>query len=272
MLPSQRSRCSGLSPAHRARGRSDPRRKYGRDLALPPSVAAAWHVPELFAQGFGFGVVNSLHCAGMCGPLAAFFAGAPLAMAGYHAARTLAYVTIGALAGTVGLAFGAHEWGHGGAWMALVLAAFLLAFAAGLERHVLRVPGAGRVLAAVVARTRALPVAWRAAAIGAVTPFLPCGLLYAAYSAAAVAGGPLAGATSMAGFALGLLPLLAFTQANLGWLDRRLGRARLRVVSRVLMVVAAAVLAWRGVADLGARAAGLGGGCCHGAEAVGSDS
>lgn len=208
------------------------------------------HVPELFTQGLVFGAVNSLHCAGMCGPLAAFFLDAPRAAIPYHAARTLAYTGVGAAAGTVGAALGVEQWGHGGAWVAFVLAGALLLFALGVEKHLGRIPGAGKLVGGVVARTRALAPGWRATALGLVTPLLPCGLLYAAYSAAVVAGGALEGAASMAGFALGLLPLLAFTQVNLGWLHKKLGRDRLRLVSRAVMLLAAAMLVWRGVVAL----------------------
>jgi sulfite exporter TauE/SafE len=228
-------------------------------VAAPMSTAA--HLPELLSQGLVFGFVNSLHCAGMCGPLAAFFLDAPRAAIGYHTARTLAYTAVGAAAGTVGLALGAREWGHGGSWVAFVLAGALVLFAFGFERHLGKIPGAGKLVGGVVARTRRLGPGWRATALGLLTPLLPCGLLYFAYSAAVVAGGPLEGMAYMAGFALGLLPVLAFTQANLGWLHRRLGRDRLRNLARVLMLVAAAMLAWRGIADLQAAAAGAGGGC-----------
>lgn len=203
------------------------------------------HLTELATQGMVFGLANSLHCAGMCGPMAAFFLDAPGAAIPYHAARTAAYVGVGALAGTAGLAVGASDWGHGGAAMALVLAAALLAFALGLDRHLGRVPGAGRIVTATVQRTRNLSPHRRAAAIGMLTPLLPCGLLYAAGSAAMAAGGPVEGATSMLGFAIGLLPVLAFTQANLGFLQRTLGRERLQLVARTTMVIAAAVLVWR---------------------------
>jgi len=208
------------------------------------------HLTELTTQGMVFGLANSLHCAGMCGPMAAFFLDAPRAAIPYHAARTLAYIGVGAVAGTAGLAIGAADWGHGGAVMALVLATALLAFALGLDRHLGRVPGAGRIVAATVQRTRQLSPYRRAAAIGLLTPLLPCGLLYAAGSAAMVAGGPAEGAASMFGFALGLLPVLAITQANLGFLQRALGRDRMQFVARTTMVIAAVILAWRAVASL----------------------
>ncbi|MGA1524164.1 MAG: sulfite exporter TauE/SafE family protein [Planctomycetota bacterium] len=217
------------------------------------------HLTELTTQGMVFGLANSLHCAGMCGPMAAFFLDAPRAAIPYHTARTLAYVGVGTLAGTAGLAVGAADWGHGGAVMALVLALALLAFALGLDRHLGRVPGAGRIVTATIQRTRSMSPYGRAAAIGLLTPLLPCGLLSAAGSAAGAAGGPAEGAASMFGFALGLLPVLVITQANLGFLQRALGPERVQLVARITMVLAALMLGGRAVASL--TAAGPGDAC-----------
>ena len=61
---------------------------------------------------FGFGVVGSLHCAGMCGPLVAAYAGMPgsdtpwrrraLAHGAYSIGRLLAYLALGGLAAGLG--------------------------------------------------------------------------------------------------------------------------------------------------------------------------
>jgi sulfite exporter TauE/SafE len=212
-------------------------------------VIVANHL-TLLSESLVFGFVNSLHCAGMCGPLAAFFLGDHRAALGYHAARTIGYTAVGFLTGSLGVALGADRWAGGGAWVAFVLAGALVLFAVGVEKHLGRIPGAGRLVGRVVARTRDLPTGVRATTIGLLTPLLPCGLLYAAYSAALVAGSATGGGAAMLGFALGILPVLAFTQFNLDWLTRKLGRDRLRLAARLLMLVAAALLVWRGVNDL----------------------
>jgi sulfite exporter TauE/SafE len=138
--------------------------------------------------------------------------------------------------------------------VAIVLAVALLAFAVGLDKHLGRIPGAGRIVTATIGHTKGLPAGQRATVLGFLTPLLPCGLLYAAVTAAAVSGSTLGGGASMLGFALGLLPLLAFTQLNLGWLHARLGRDRVRWLARIAMTVAAAMLLWRGIGELTSHA------------------
>ena len=225
-------------------------------------MADSGHVHTLLAEGFAFGFVNSLHCAGMCGPLSAVFLDRPSASIAYHAARAGSYATVGAGAGAIGLALGAGDWAAGGAWFAIALAVSLLLLALGFERWLGGLPILGRTIHRVTARARSLPPNTRAAVLGCVTPLLPCGLLYAACAAAIASGGPLHGAASMAAFAFGSVPLLLVAQWNAGWLARRLGPARLRVVARSAMVLAAAMLLWRGVSDLSLRGEGGVGGCC----------
>jgi sulfite exporter TauE/SafE len=225
-------------------------------------MADSGHVQTLVIEGFAFGFVNSLHCAGMCGPLSAFYLERPLAAVAYHGARSTSYALVGAGAGAVGLALGAGDWAAGGAWFAIALALSMLLMALGFERWLGRFPGLGRAIGKVTARARSLPATSRAVVLGAATPLLPCGLLYAACAAAIASGGPLEGAASMAAFALGSVPLLLVAQWNIGWLSRRLGPARMRVIARTAMALAAALLLWRGVHDLVIRGQGGEGGCC----------
>lgn len=216
-------------------------------MTLPADSLLDPHALDAFVAGLAFGAVNSLHCVGMCGPMASLWLGARGAAWGYHTARTVAYTAVGLAAGALGSAAGSDQWSHGGAWISVVFGAALLLFALGLDKHLGAIPGAGALVKRSVGATAKLGPTWRATAVGALTPLLPCGLLWAAVSAGVVAGGATAGALSMLGFALGLLPLLAFAQFNLGWLQRRFGHDRLRWIARGLMVVAAGMLLWRGV-------------------------
>ena len=225
-------------------------------------MADSGHVQTLAIEGFAFGFVNSLHCAGMCGPLSAFFLEKPAAAVGYHGARAASYGLVGALAGTIGLALGAGRWAAGGAWFAIALALSLVLMAFGLERWLGRVPGLGKLVSKATASARRLPPMQRAMVLGATTPLLPCGLLYAACGAAVASGGPIEGLASMSAFALGSVPLLLLAQWNVGWLTQRLGPARLRLVARSAMILAAVLLFWRGAVDLAARSEGGEGGCC----------
>jgi uncharacterized protein len=93
--------------------------------------------------------------------------------------------------------------------------------------------------------------------MGLATPLLPCGLLWSACAGAAVAGSSLAGGTVMLGFALGSLPLLLLAQTQAGRLARHFGPRTLMWVQRGSMLLAAGLLAWRGILALQGES------CCH---------
>ncbi len=210
-----------------------------------------------FLESFVFGAANSVHCACMCGPLAvALHANATSALC-YHGGRTAAYGAVGVALGAVGTAVGTDQLGQPTAWVSLVLALGLVVLALVGERGAIAIPWLGGALQSVLRRGRGLPPAARATLLGVATPLLPCGLLWSAFTGAAVAGSPLGGGAVMTGFALGSLPLLFLAQTQAGRLTRRFGPAGLQWIQRSAMLLAAGVLVWRGVAAL------QGGGCCH---------
>ncbi len=208
-------------------------------------------------ESFVFGAANSLHCACMCGPLALACQGGSKGACSYHLGRTVSYGAVGVVLGGLGCALGTRELGTPTAWVALVLAAGLVLLALVGERGAIKIPGLGRALQLTMARTRALSPATRAGLLGACTPLLPCGLLWAACAAAAIAGSPLAGGGVMVGFALGSLPLLLLAQTQVGRLARRFGPTTLRRLQCSAMLLTAGMLVWRGLTSL------QGSSCCH---------
>ena len=194
-----------------------------------------------------FGFANSLHCAGMCGPLAACVVSTRCDVAAYQASRLLAYVLAGLGLGAAGAALGGpSDSGTGHAWVSFVLAAALILGAFGGERFIGSIPGLKRLLGGVLRRSRQLPAAGRAAALGGATALLPCGLLYAIYAGAAVAGGALSGGSVMLGFAVGSAPILIVAQLHVGWLQKKLGPSGLARIRLAAMLSAAGLLIWRG--------------------------
>ena len=159
---------------------------------------------------FILGLIGSLHCAGMCGPLAlalppvgnsrASFVAGRLA---YNAGRVTTYCFLGALFGLVGLSFalaGLQRWVSIGAG-----AAILIGFLAS-SRLTMRNP---------VSRA----VGWVRSGLGTLNGFLPCGLVYVACAGAAATGGFVSGLEYMAVFGLGTIPMLL----SLGLAGRMLG-------------------------------------------------
>lgn len=198
------------------------------------------------------GLATSLHCAGMCGPLAcgvgalARSEGERLAAASlYHAGRLIAYAAIGAVCGAVGkepLGWFFHSPAVLLPW-ALVLALLLLA--TGLDKKIPRPAFLLRFTTRIRFRARSLPAAAGAALMGLLTPLLPCGPLYAVFIALMASGSAARGAETALAFGLGTVPLLWAAQHQFQRLRLRLAPRSLARLQRGLALVAALVLAWR---------------------------
>ena len=196
------------------------------------------------------GATGSAHCALMCGPLACAAGGSTSgrprrrAAAAWHLGRVASYVLAGALLGAVGHGLTQHS-----ATQALrgalpwILAAGLVASALELGRRVPVLPWLGRATRAVGRLAARLSPSGRGLALGAVTPLLPCGLLYGLFLAAAAAGSSRGGALLMGAFALGATPALVAVQGGSNVLQRW-PRAAL-VLRRSVPLLAAAVIVWR---------------------------
>jgi hypothetical protein len=203
---------------------------------------------------FIFGIANSLHCAGMCGPLSACLQGGRTGAAAYHAGRVASYSAVGGVVGALGALFvGDSTFSTG--WLSIAMAAVLLLGAVGAPRFSASL-GTAPLLTAALRRLHALSPIQRGLGVGLLTPLLPCGVLYVAGGTALLTGSPLGGAATMLVFALGSLPALLLVQLNFGWLGHRLGSTGRRRLFRGLMLLASAVLLYRGIMDVG------GGGCC----------
>lgn len=215
------------------------------------------------------GMASSLHCIGMCGPLAAGACSTPSARAAvegserpsasaapperasgaraaeYLGGRLVGYAAAGALAGALAqpLAVGAAG-GYvrlaAGVVVGLALARTAIRWLRPLEHSRLVTLGrrrgtTDRVLAAAL---RFIPR--RGWGLGVVTAFFPCGALLGGLLAAAASGSPATGAAMMAVFALASSPALLATILLGGGLSRLLsngGQAR-RVFAVAMLVFA----------------------------------
>lgn len=211
---------------------------WGSVLAWPAIVGA-----------FFTGLTGSAHCAVMCGPLACVALGTDRgarrrAAGAWQAGRFGAYVALGATFGAVGhagLAVAQGTISHAMPWL---MAAGLVLSACEIGKRWPAVPGFARIPRLGARLGERFSPAWRALLRGAVTPFLPCGLIYGAFLAALGTGSPLSGGLLMGTFALGGMPALAIVQSQLP----RLGTSRPRLVPflrRGVPVFAAAVVVWR---------------------------
>lgn len=198
-------------------------------------------------------LLGSLHCAGMCGPLVAVALGGTrvqsvgaraILHAAYHGARLLTYSTVGLVCGLLGagLNWGSSFFGLQRA-AALVVGCVMVAVGViGILRYwgvrwsplragaaVQRWVVAGQRAALAM---RALP---RAAVVGLLTAFLPCGWLYLFAIAAAGTGSPWWGAAVMAAFWLGTVPVLSLVGISVQTLTGVVGQ-RLPLVTSLIII------------------------------------
>ncbi len=222
------------------------------------------------SAAFVAGLVTSLHCAGMCGPLACWLTptkpgedGATLYTI-YHGTRIFGYGVLGAVAGALGRGplalFG--ETGLRFAPWALVL--FFVSVALRWDKKVPRIGFlAGRWLK-IQQWLRGRSRLSTAAVLGAATPLMPCGPLYFVAALAALSGSALRGAEFMLAFGLGTMPLLWVVQANFGWVRVRLSPAWVTRIQVSLALVAALVISWRLRGTMGfAGVTEAANSCCH---------
>jgi sulfite exporter TauE/SafE len=173
---------------------------------------------------FILGFVGSLHCAGMCGPLAlalpvagktrsAFVLGRVL----YNLGRVLTYCVIGAVFGLVGQSFALAGFQK---WVSLIAGAAILIGLAASTRVGLGLPITKSVvwLKQSVGRLLQQRTFGALFLLGTLNGLLPCGLVYVAATAAAATGSLQMGVFSMALFGLGTLPMML----GLGLAGRRL--------------------------------------------------
>lgn len=218
---------------------------------------------NLFLPMLGIGLVTSVHCVAMCGPLVLTYAvkGAdetsglarfvPHVL--YHAARLTSYVIVGLLMGSLGDLLGLggiRGWVTLAAGVAMVFVGLQMTgrFPA-LSRLVPRTPAfVMRALKRLRSGSRessragwATPVAF-----GLVTGLMPCGPLVSAQIAAAGSGSAAGGALTMLGFGLGTMPLMFGFGAVSGFLSAPVKR-RMMAASAVLVAVLGLVMVDRGL-------------------------
>ncbi len=215
--------------------------------------------PLEFSAMFGLGLVSSLHCVQMCGPIVLSYS-LPLAKAGSrqqmlaaHAAYSLGrvgtYSMLGALAGIAGgglnlvsrlggIANGARIC----AALALIVAAVLISGVVPQSQLIQIGPvsrfsrAAGRVLLS--------PSPLRKLGLGLLFGLLPCGLVYAALLKSVETGNATGGALTMAAFGLGTATTLTSFGIVSSAVSMRIGRWG-NVLSAICIAIMGLFLLWR---------------------------
>lgn len=200
---------------------------------------------------FWAGMVTSLHCVGMCGPLSCAWAVSkrpgrlwPAATA-YHGGRLLAYGLAGAAAGALGSL--PSNWLPTSPALILpwVLAIAFGLLALGWDRRLPKLRLPSKALRCWQSLAMRQSPTQRALMLGLATPLLPCTPLYLMLGLAMSTGRAGSGAAFAVSFAMGTLPLLATAQTQLHHLSLRLGPRQLRQLQQGLALMSALILLWR---------------------------
>jgi len=222
-----------------------------------------------FGVMFMLGLVSSLHCVQMCGPIVLSYtvavgelrqgtsSGPPVLPLlrnhlAYNAGRILTYSALGAVAGVAGGTLGllgrlaglTHVLAIVSGGLMIVVGVSMLGVipASLLGNRLFRIPSsllrrAGKLLSAPGSGNRFV--------LGLALGFLPCGLIYAALFKAMATGSPFAGAASMLAFGLGTAGSLVALGMFSSVIRVRLNRfgSQLAAAGITLMGV---LLVWRG--------------------------
>jgi sulfite exporter TauE/SafE len=186
------------------------------------------------------GLVTSIHCTVMCGPLACALRVRPFE---YHASRFVSYAFAGALCGAAGQTVAAFLQGSTARLVPWAFAAVLIVLGLGLEKKIPR----PRFLASLLLRARLNR------SLGWLTPLLPCGPLWLMLAAAAVTGSWWSGALHLASFAAGTIPLPLLLQTQALRLQNRFPPSTARWTQQALAFISAGLLVWRAALPLHAN-------------------
>jgi uncharacterized protein len=169
---------------------------------------------ESIAAAILIGFTGSLHCVGMCGPLALVIplrGNRWLAIFNYHFFRILVYATLGLVFGLFGTQISVLE---GGQRISIVLGiALLLVFVIPALFPKWSVSGKLTGFSIGLFSRLSKPAmqsksAWSVAVLGALNGLLPCGLIYISLAGAVSSGSALNGALFMAAVGIGTLPAM----------------------------------------------------------------
>ncbi len=198
------------------------------------------------------GLVASVHCVGMCGPIACGLAAMPatererlMAATAYHASRLTAYAVIGGICGAIGEQPLQWVFNSPAVLLPWILVGVFLVFGFGLEQRLPRPAALLKQAARWRFKTSRLTPLRSGIVLGFLTPLLPCGPLYLLFGTTLLSGSAWRGAEFAFAFGLGTVPLLWLVQAQLHRFKRIISPRTMVRVQRGLALTAALVMMWR---------------------------
>ncbi len=209
---------------------------------------------ELFIAAFITGLFGSMHCAGMCGPLAIAFnmrggTNSFMHAVAYNASRIFAYAMLGFIFGLIGFGFSLAGWQQ---IITICAGAVILIFVFG-KKYLAGEKNGNSVFQKMINSIRARiqkqfskHTMQASFALGFLNGLLPCGLVYIALAGAVVSGNIYDGTFYMVLFGLGTFPLMFFFAVSGNYLSVK-KRLLLRKALPAFSVVIACLLIIRGL-------------------------
>lgn len=210
---------------------------------------------EVIASAFVMGLVGSLHCVGMCGPLALSL---PVSHTNnlsritggliYNSGRILSYTLMGLIFGSLGGLIIAPKWQSS---LSLALGIIILLYLV-IPKKYFYLSTTNKFNKPFLFLRQQLGKLFQSRkqssllAIGVLNGFLPCGLVYLALSSSVITASSLNGGIFMLFFGLGTFPAM-FTTAVMGNYLNQTIRLKIRKAVPVMLFLMATLLVLRGM-------------------------
>lgn len=207
----------------------------------------------MLIAAFILGFTGSLHCVGMCGPIAMMVGGKAqqhvlVYRLLYNLGRTLTYVAMGVVVGLLGKII---QWGSVQGKISIGVGLLILILLAIPKMQTYFLPSLSKVVLRLKQSFgRQLQSKKFSAALvtGIFNGFLPCGLVYAALAIALVQTDLSTSALAMTLFGLGTIP--AMIMAAYSWqIIRKVVPWSFQRIQTVMLVLVAVLMIWRGLSS-----------------------
>ena len=210
---------------------------------------------DIIGTAFIMGMAGSLHCVGMCGPLAlalpvnhsdnlSRFAGGTL----YNLGRMVSYTTMGLVAGSLGKLLIHSHWQSR---LSLMLGVIILLYLV-VPKKYFHFPKPTVFNRPFIAMRRQLGKLFQSQNLsslfffGILNGLLPCGLVYLALTSSVITGNTVNGALFMSFFGLGTFPAMMAIILFGNYLNQQV-RVKINRALPVMLFIMAALLVLRGM-------------------------
>ncbi|MEP7195725.1 MAG: sulfite exporter TauE/SafE family protein [Saprospiraceae bacterium] len=197
-------------------------------------------------SGLTIGVIGSLHCIGMCGPLALSLPVHQLssfqkysAIGLYNFGRVISYGFMGVVFGIIGMSFSLfkiQQWLSVGAGLFILFVVLWHQF--GYRKIKLFNRFSDKIKSLLIKNLNVNKNYYSYLNIGIINGFLPCGLVYVAIASAVATGSIPHAGLLMVGFGLGTLPLMASLMIFGNFISFNVKRQLNRLTPYFIMAVA----------------------------------